>query len=410
MSELADHSLVNRRLIDRPLADHSPTDIPLPELALKKLEQSISALLDAAPYSMDPARRQEALLAVFKQELEYACERNPQFANYVRQWPVSVRTAETIAELPYLPVSAFKANPPLALVPPTDIKRTLTSSSTSGQVPSRIVLDAATARRMTKGLTAIIRDLIGSARRPYLIIDIPDNLKAQPELGARGAAIQGLQSFATETQCCLQRDSSGETNLNLDELLTCAAKWKDAAVLVYGFTYVIWTQFVQPLERRGIQLNLPNVHVLHSGGWKRLQQQAVTKDVFNRGVASVFGCSTERIIDYYGMVENVGVVYPDCGQGHKHVPVFAEVIIRNPLTLAPVEVGEQGLVQVASVLPTSFPGFLLLTDDMGELIGHDGCLCGRRGTYFRFTQRVPKVEVRGCGNLETTRRAGANNA
>jgi hypothetical protein len=104
------------------------------------------------------------------------------------------------------------------------------------------------------------------------------------------------------------------------------------------------------------------------------------------------------------------VVYPDCEHGYKHVPAFAEVIIRNPLTLAPVGVGQQGLVQVASVLPTSFPGFLLLTDDMGELIGHDGCPCGRRGTHFRFTQRVPKVEVRGCGNLETTRSAGAGQA
>jgi hypothetical protein len=117
----------------------------------------------------------------------------------------------------------------------------------------------------------------------------------------------------------------------------------------------------------------------------------------------VFGCPTQRIIDYYGMVENVGVVYPDCALGYKHVPAFAEVIIRDPLTLAPVEAGQQGLVQVCSVLPTSFPGFLLLTDDMGEIIGHDGCDCGRRGTHFRFLRRVPKVEVRGCGNLETTR-------
>jgi hypothetical protein len=375
----------------------------LAEVQLADLEQAIAALLDTPPYALAPVERCAALLALFKQELEYACDRSPQFHNYVRSWPVSVSAADAIADLPYLPVSVFKANPPLSLVAAGEIKRTLSSSSTSGQVPSRVVLDAATARRMAKGVIAIIRNFIGPARRPYFVIDIQENLKPQAELGARAAAIQGLQSFATETACCLRRDASGDSTLDLDKLLTCAEKWKDTQVLVYGFTYVIWTQLVQPLKRQGITLGLPNIHVLHSGGWKRLEQQAVTKDVFVREVASVFGCTPDRVIDYYGMVENVGVVYPDCEHGHKHVPAFAEVIIREPLTLTPVEAGQQGLVQVCSVLPTSFPGFLLLTDDMAELIGHDGCPCGRRGTHFRFTRRVPKAEARGCGNLETTR-------
>lgn len=373
------------------------------ELRVAELEQSISSLLGTAPYAMDPRERQQALLAVLKMELDYACESSAPFANYVRHWPVSVSAAKTVADLPYLPVSAFKANPPLSLVPAAEIKRTLTSSSTSGQVPSRVVLDAATSRRMTKGVIAIIRDFIGSARRPYLVIDTKQNLGRQVELGARGAAIQALGSFATEIVPCLASDSPGNATLDFETLLAFANRWKDATVLVYGFTYVIWTQLVEPLRERGIKLNLPDVHVLHSGGWKRLEQQSVGKDVFNREVAGIFGCAPNRIIDYYGMVENVGVVYPDCEHGYKHVPVFADVIIRDPLTLAPAEVGPPGVVQVCSVLPTSFPGFLLLTDDMGEVVGRDGCACGRRGTYFRFLRRVPKVEMRGCGNLETAR-------
>jgi len=54
-------------------------------------------------------------------------------------------------------------------------------------------------------------------------------------------------------------------------------------------------------------------------------------------------------------------------------------------------------------LPTSFPGFLLLTEDMAEIIDYEQCPCGRRGTSFRFAGRAPKVELRGCGNLENTR-------
>jgi hypothetical protein len=375
---------------------------------LEEIEQGIESLLMQPPYGVDPQQRQIALLALLKKELAYACDRNGAFRNYVEHWPIDFRVADRIADLPYLPVGVFKANPPPALIGSNEVRRTLTSSATTGQVPSRVVLDAATARRMSKGVITIIRDFIGPERRPYLVIDTPENLTAQAELGARGAAIQGLGSFATEIVCCLRDDPEGDSSLDLEKLLACAAKWKHADVLVYGFTYVIWTHFVQPLQRQGITLDLPNIHLLHSGGWKRLEQQAVTRDVFIRGVASVFSCSVDRVVDYYGMVENVGVVYPDCDHANKHVPAFAEIIVRSPLTLAPVEVGQRGLIQVCSVLPTSFPGFLLLTEDMAEVIDYDECLCGRRGTSFRFAGRAPKAEVRGCGNLEITRYQQAN--
>ena len=371
--------------------------------ALAEIEQGIESALAQPPYGIDPQQRHDVLLALLKKELAYACSLNPRFRNYVEHWPIDFRGADRIADLPYLPVGVFKANPPPALVGADEVKRTLSSSATTGQVPSRVVLDAATARRMAKGVVTIIRDFIGPARRPYLVIDAPENLAAQPELGARGAAIQALGSFATEVVSCLRPGQNGDSSLDLEKLLACAEQWKHADVLVYGFTYVLWTQLVQPLQRQGINLGIPNVHVLHSGGWKRLEQQAVTRDVFIRGVASVFSCSADRILDYYGMVENVGVIYPDCDRGNKHVPAFAEIIVRDPLTLAPVKAGQRGLIQVCSVLPTSFPGFLLLTEDMAEVINYDECPCGRRGTSFRFAGRAPKAEVRGCGNLENTR-------
>ena len=370
--------------------------------ALADIEASIEALLAMQPYGMPSDDRQNRLLGVLRQEIAYARDRNPRFRNYVDHWPIDFQATQSIADLPYVPVGAFKAEPPLALVSSGEIRRTLRSSSTSSQIPSRVILDAATSRRMTKGVIKIIRDFIGAARRPYLVVDTRENLVAGPELGARGAAIQSLESFSTETVCCLSSEG-GSMQLDSEKLLGFAEKWSGADVLVYGFTYVIWTHLVEKLAERGMTLNMTRVHVLHSGGWKRLQDRAVTKAAFNSGVAKVFGCSPDRVIDYYGMVENVGVVYPDCAYGNKHVPAFADVIVRDPLTLAPVEVGAQGLVQVCSALPTSFPGFLVLTDDIAEVMGYDNCPCGRRGICFRFVKRAPRVEMRGCGNVQTTR-------
>jgi hypothetical protein len=222
-------------------------------------------------------------------------------------------------------------------------------------------------------------------------------------MGARGAAIQGLQPFANGVMCCLDLDKQGELTLDRDRLKEFAKDREDTEVLVYGFTFILWNHLVKPLMADGVRLNLPKARILHSGGWKRLQDQAVEKTEFNQQLALTFGCTPDRIIDFYGMVETVGVIYPDCSEGNKHGPAFGDVIVRDPLTLEPVAEGEYGIVQVCSVLPTSFPGHLLLTEDRAQVIAYDGCACGRRGISFRFAGRIPKTELRGCGNLQVNR-------
>ena len=56
---------------------------------------------------------------------------------------------------------------------------------------------------MTKGIAVILRDFVGPARRPYLVVDTGGHTGRRNELGARAAAIQGLQPFASETNYCL---------------------------------------------------------------------------------------------------------------------------------------------------------------------------------------------------------------
>ena len=322
---------------------------------MEPVEQQIESLLALPPYGLPGEEKESRLLEVWRAELDFVSQRHTGLRNYIQNWPVDFRAATQVADLPFLPVAILKANPPLSLVAASEIKRTLTSSATTGQSPSRIVLDSQTARRMTKGVVAILQDFIGSSRRPYLVVEVPGATAGKGELGARGAAIQGLQPFASEVHYCLRTNGAGEPVLERERLLQFAQAHSHATVLVYGFTYMLWNHLVKPLMAESVCLGLPNVHILHSGGWKRLQHQSVDKQTFNAGLAQVFGCPAERVIDFYGMVENVGVIYPDCAAGNKHAPAFGEVIVRNPLTLEPVGKGETGLIQVCSVLPTSFP-------------------------------------------------------
>jgi hypothetical protein len=368
-----------------------------------KLGRQLDDLLLGAAYSREPGERQAKLLAVLQAELTYAIERHRPLRHYVETWPIDYRTAQRIADLPYLPAAVFKADPPLALVPADAVVRTLISSSTTGQSPSRVVLDKETSRRMVKGITRIIRDFIGPTRRPYLVIDTAESLAGGAQMAARSAAIQGLRAFATDIVCCFKSDCSDRLVIDEPKLFAFARQVGNGDALACGFTCVIWQHFVLPLRAKGITLPMPNVRLLHSGGWKRLQDQAVPREAYTAGVADLFGCPGGRIVDFYGMIENVGIVYPDCAFGNKHVPAFAEVIVRDPLTLEPVQVGAQGLLQVCSALPTSFPGFMVLTDDIAEVVDYDGCPCGRRGICFRFVRRAPRAELRGCGNLDRLR-------
>lgn len=372
---------------------------------MEQLSEEIDRILAVPPYSEAPEEKEALLLGILQEELSSGCRRHAGYENYVRQWPIDYRSANRVADLPFLPVSLLKANPPLSFISPDEVKRTLTSSATTSQSPSRVVLDVATSRRMTKGVVTIVRDFIGASRRPYLVIDTPDSVRGGGDLGARGAAIQGLHPFASQATYCLRVNEQGDLELDRNKLLEFAETHRNEEILVYGFTYILWNYLVKPLVADDICLNLTQVRILHSGGWKRLQEQAVEKPVFNQQLARIFGCSPESVIDFYGMVESVGVIFPDCPAGNKHTPAFGEVIVRDPLTLEPVKAGGYGIVQVCSILPTSFPGNLLLTEDMAQVIGYDDCRCGRRGISFRFAGRVPKAEVRGCGNLEIKRSA-----
>jgi Acyl-protein synthetase, LuxE len=371
---------------------------------MQQLEEEIDKLLAIPPYSLSPDEKHSALLALFRGELEFGGQRHPGYRSYIEHWPTDYRSAGRIADLPYIPVGVLKANPPLSFIDASQVKKTLTSSATTSQMPSRVVLDAPTSRRMTKGVVTIVRDYIGSSRRPYLVVDSLEDTRRGDAMGARSAAIQGLNPFASSTTYCLNVDDKGELALDLQKLRDFVSSLAlGGEVLIYGFTYILWNHFVRPLTAEGICLNLPNVRILHSGGWKRLQDQAVEKAVFNRELARVVGCPEESIVDFYGMVESVGVIFPDCPQGNKHSPTFGDVIVRDPLTLEPVAAGQHGIVQVCSILPTSFPGNLILTEDMAQVISYDGCACGRRGINFRFAGRIPKAEIRGCGNIQNKR-------
>ena len=111
------------------------------------------------------------------------------------------------------------------------------------------------------------------------------------------------------------------------------------------------------MREQGIRIELPpSTFVIHFGGWKKLQQQAVTKPVLTEHAAEVFGLPADHgyvvpaIVDIYGFTEQLGVIYPDDSQGVKRTPTYAEVLVRDPRTLEVVPDGSPWVCSSSSVL------------------------------------------------------------
>ncbi|UGS38687.1 LuxE/PaaK family acyltransferase [Capillimicrobium parvum] len=284
------------------------------------------------------------------------------------------------ADVPHLPVSLFKTHE-LRSVPRDAVFKTLMSSGTTGQAPSRIYLDRASAAAQTRALAATMQHWLGPRRLPMLIADTRSVLQDRTQFTARGAGILGMAPFGRDHLYLL--DASEE------ERGAWLAKHAGEPVIVFGFTFMVWQHLPGGADLRGGIL-------IHSGGWKALADQAVTPEEFRRVVAARTGI--ERVHNFYGMAEQTGTVYVECEAGALHAPATGDVVVRDPATWAPAPRGEQGVVEVVSTLPESYPGHALLTEDLGRVVAVDDCPCGRLGQAIALDGRVPKAELRGCSD------------
>ena len=299
--------------------------------------------------------------------------------------------ASTIEELPYLPVRMFKEYE-LRSVPEDEVFKVMTSSGTSGQRVSKIFLDKETAARQTKALTGIVNTFIGKKRLPMLIIDCPSVLKNRAAFSARGAGVLGFSMFGKDRVYALRDDMS----LDREGVEAFLEKHAGKPIFLFGFTYMIWQHFVEAAKRADARFDLSGGVLFHGGGWKKLVAQQVSEAAFKSRLQEQFGLA--RVYNYYGMVEQTGSIFVECEEGHLHSSILGDVRVRSPRDLSVVGPGERGILQVFSVLPNSYPGHSLLTEDEGEIIGWDGCACGRTGTYFKIYGRLKNAEVRGCSD------------
>ncbi len=298
--------------------------------------------------------------------------------------------AEQLADIPFLPVRAFKEFT-LKSVPDDAVYKTMRSSGTSGQF-SQIFLDKQTALSQTRALAESFADYFGKGRFPMLVIDSESTVKDRLKFSARTAAINGFSMFSNKRCFALKDDMT----LDLESIRTFLAVNSGKRIFVFGFTFLIWSTFIQELKRRKQTLPLENAFFLHGGGWKKLEAEKVSNDAFREAIHETTGSSS--VHNYYGMVEQTGTIFIECEKGHLHAARQGAALARDPRTHKALDHGVTGLLQVFSSIQGSYPGHSLLTEDIGRTYAGSSCGCGRGGTIVEIDGRLAQAEVRGCSD------------
>ena len=347
----------------------------------------MSLLLQYPPYSERPDD-------LFLREINLLTEQHMAGCKAYERICKGWQPARRIENAPFVHVGVFKRIELKTENENIVFKRSVQSSSTSG-ASSRVALDEKSSSLQSESATKILSDFLGAEKRPLLILDSAKSLRRRGEMSARIAAAMSLKAMASDILFLL-KDPEIPESMKWDELRN--ALLKNDRFIVYGFSWILWLAWGVNEFPEDIKELLQNKEIffVHSGGWKKLEAIRVNCDDFNEAVLHLVH-KNSKVVDFYGLVEQMGIIYPMCEYGARHVPVWADVIIRDIYTLNPLT-EEQGQIQLLNTLAHGAPYHSVLTEDIGRLIPGD-CPCGRKGRQFELLGRVPKAEIRGCANV-----------
>lgn len=359
---------------------------------------NLDELLQLDPYSMSKDKKAIMLTFELKELTKLHYQKSAKYKKMMDAIRLEISSIDSYADLPFLPVRMFKELELLS-VASEEIVKTMTSSGTSGQQVSKIFLDRETSSSQTKVLTKIVSNFLGKKRVPMLILDSSSVLKDRNMFSARGAGILGFSMFGSKRLYALDENMQ----LDIENIKIFLEEHKAETIFMFGFTFMVWQHFYKELLKTGYRPDLSNGVLIHGGGWKKLLSESVSPDEFKTRLYAVCGIDKIRIHDYYGMVEQTGTIYMECEYGHLHTSIFSDIIVRRPADFSIADFGEKGIIEVVSLLPKSYPGHALLTEDEGVIIGEDDCKCGRLGKYFKVMGRIINAEIRGCSDTYATK-------
>jgi len=322
---------------------------------------------------------------------EYQLESNQVYANYCRRRGFTAAADSAWESIPPVPTSAFNV---VSLVSgdPASVQRVFRTSGTTRGRASRgehHVLDMDLYRA---SLTPTLEKHLYQGRRLRLLALVPSPEEA-PESSLcfmLGEALDVLSGgdggFFVGSELGLD---VGRLRLAIETACT-----EDQPVLLAGtaFAFVHW---LDATADAGLHFELPTGScILDTGGFKG-RSRVLSRPEFYEALSTAHGVPESCIVNEYGMTELLSQFYEPVLSGsavgsldeRAHVaPPWMRTRVLDPVTLAPLPVGAEGLLchydlaNLGSVMG-------VLTEDLGTLDAHGG---------LRISGRVEGAEPRGC--------------
>ena len=352
----------------------------------------LNNLMNQNSYSLDKISKSK----FFKKHLNFLTtfhyKKSNLYKAYLNGINYNLKKDNNLSDIPFLPVRLFKEFDFLS-IKKKEIYKTLLSSGTTSNNLSKIYMDKTNALNQIKVLQKIFNNLIGNSRLPMLVIDKRISNIDRNSFNASIAAINGFSIFANEIVYLLDHNN----NINYKILNNFLKRNHKKKFLIFGFTSNVYINLIKKIDISKIHIkNLSNAFLIHGGGWKKIEEKKISRDKFNLNLNIKLGI--QNIRNYYGLVEQIGSIFFECKCGYFIASNYSDIIIRDE-NLDICKKGEKGLVQLVSLLPTSYPGHSILTEDIGEIINDDNCKCYGYGTRFIIHGRLKNAELRGCSNI-----------
>ncbi len=293
-----------------------------------------------------------------------------------------------IEKLPFLPVTIFK-NYEIYTSNLNEIDTIATSSGTSSKNVSKIFLDKNNSLNQIRVLNKILTNYFGNKKYPMLVLSKKPKAKSD-SINAKLAAIKGFSVIASEILFCLDEQDNLDIN-TLKKFINHPSINK----YIFGFTADIWQKLYS--SKLNNKFDLSNVTIIHGGGWKKLENLKVDNQTFKNKIYKKF--KIRKIINYYGMIEQTGSIFLECNECNNFFPsIFSDIVIRDEKLESVYN--KRGLIQLMSLLPSSYPGHNILTEDIGQIVFKKCKHCNSRNLkQFKVYGRVKNSEIRGCSNI-----------
>ena len=354
--------------------------------------KEINQLFEINPFSISKDRKTFLFKKILNKLTFHHYQNSKEYKKLLDFFGYNQKKIRNIDEIPFLPARLFKEIE-LKSISRKKIFKILLSSGTTGSKPSKIHLDKENAHNQVRILQKIMATVLGNKRLPMLIIDQNPKMLSRSILNARLTAIYGFSLFGKNHTYLL--NEQGKINYNL--LNNFLENYGNEKFFVFGFTSIVFENLIQKLSTKLLKFNFKNGILLHGGGWKKMEKIKISNKLFRKKLLNKI--RLENIYNYYGLVEQTGSIFIESKKcGYFVTSVFSDILIRDN-NFSILKDGNKGLIHLFSLLPTSYPGHSILTEDIGEIVNINNCKCGLREKHFLVHGRAKESEVRGCSDI-----------